>query len=263
MSDVFGSAGRLGYIAPSTCERLAKEFYGVVPDDLGLLIATLPITRIHSDHVALALEQVERAAVQLAETGADAIFSAGLPLVLDGGGEPFDAELRQRLEDATGLPCGTDLGASLEAIRGLGLDDLVLVTPFTDDVTDRIVAALRAAGVGVLASSGLGHERQREYGLLPSSAPTEVIDRLLAEHPDARGVYVPCGRFGDVHAISALEKQFGLPVVTANQVVLWWSLRWAGLHPVVDDCGQLLAGLTGAISGSLNAPALVTSEATP
>ena len=242
MSDVFGSAGRVGYVAPSTCERLAKDFYQIVPDTLGLLIATLSISRINQDHVKRALEQIETAAMQLVDTGAEAVFSAGIPLVIEGG-EAYDTELKDRLEQATGRPCATDFGTALSALRHLELENILLVTPFTDVFTEQIAGALRDSGMNVVGQAGLGYDRQSQYGLIPNSAPTTAIRRLMAEHEGVQGVYVPCGRIGDVLQISAMEEEFGVPVLTANQLMLWWSLGWAGMRPAVNGGGRLLEGL--------------------
>lgn len=236
----FGRAGRIGVIAPSTCERVAKEFYQVAPDDLGLLVATLPISQIRQDHVDAALAGVEAAAAQLAATGAEAVYAAGLPLVVVGG-EAFDAELRRRVEEVSGLPgSGTDLSVALAGLRELDLRDILLVTPFTQEYTGRIAALLADCGINVLGYAGMGHERQIEYGLLPDSAPRDAVRELLARHPEARGVYVPCGRIGNVRHVSAWEREFGVPVLTANQLFIWWALRHAGAAPVPDDCGELL-----------------------
>jgi maleate isomerase len=238
--EVFGSGGRIGYVAPSTCERVAKEFYQVAPADLALIIATLSIKRITQEEVDSALQQLEAAAMHLVVTGAEAVYAAGLPLVV-AGGHTFDDDLRRRLEDATGLACGTDLSVALAALEELGLEDILLVTPFTQQYTEEIARVLADTGVNVLGSAGMGYDRQSQYGLLPDSAPRDAIRELLADHPGARGIYVPCGRIGDVRHISAWELEFGLPVLTANQLMIWWSLRQANAVPAIDDCGELLS----------------------
>lgn len=239
----FGSAGRIGLIAPSTCERAAKEFYQVAPDDLGLLIATLPISRIAQDHVDAALARIEDAAAQLAATGAEAVYAAGLPLVV-AGGEAFDRELVGRVERASGLPgAGTDYSVAQAGIRELGLRDVLLVSPFTQDYTGEIAGVLADSGIEVPGYAGMGHDRQLQYGLLPDTAPRDAVRELLARHPGASGVYVPCGRIGNVRDVSAWEQEFGIPVLTANQLFIWWALRQAGAAPVTDDCGELLTGM--------------------
>jgi maleate isomerase len=43
--------------------------------------------------------------------------------------------------------------------------------------------------------------------------------------------------------IAALEEDLGRPVLTANQVALWYALRLAGVGAEVDDYGQVFKKL--------------------
>ncbi|TFB75014.1 hypothetical protein E3O06_06680 [Cryobacterium glaciale] len=244
MSPIFGSAGRIGYIAPSTAERVAKEFYELVPEELGLLIATLPIVRISDSDVQHALDRIEKRARQLVETGAEAVFSAGIPLALAGGGEGFDTQLRERLSAATGVPCATDFGAALAAIRSIGAQKIALVTPFTVEYTTRISTALWESEIEVVAERGFGYDTQKGYGMLSTSMIDDAVRSVAGKASNIEAVYVPCGRIGSVRGLKDLEAELGIPVITANQILIWWSLNITGLAPTSDTGGALLNGLS-------------------
>lgn len=244
MNPVFGAGGRIGYIAPSTAERVAKEFYEFVPDDLGLLIATLPIVKISDSDVEDALGRIEKRARQLVETGAEAVFSAGIPLALAGGGEKFDTQLRERLSRTTGMPCATDFGAALAALRSIGAERIALVTPFTADYTARISTALRESRIEVVAEKGLGYDTQKGYGMLSTSVIDDAIREVTGMASNIDAVYVPCGRIGSVDGLTDLEAELGIPVITANQIMIWWSLGITGLTPASGTGGALLNGLS-------------------
>ena len=235
----FGGGGRVGYVAPSTCERMAREFYAVAPPDMAMLIASLPISRLSRDHIDEALQRVRTAATQTVETGAEAVFASGLPLVIKGG-LAFDRRLRDDLEQATQKACMTDLGVALAAMESLELEAVLLVTPFVQELNDGIVPILEQAGVHVVADVAMGYDRQNQYGFLPNSAPRAAARELLARHPDADGVYMPCGRVGNVLEITEWEAEFGMPVITCNQMTIWWALQQFDRCTSVSSCGTLL-----------------------
>lgn len=239
----FGSGGLLGYIAPSTCERAVREFYAVVPPTIGMLIASLPIVEVSADQATRALEQIESAARQLASTGADLVYAGGLPLIL-AGGLAFDAQLQDRLASASGRPAVTDLGVVLRAFRALGIDRWGLVTPFSEPWTARIAEVLAEAGFTVCGHRSLGLDRQIDYGKLPYGAARPAIEAVLADHPEIEGLYLPVGRVGHVGLIPDWEEEFGRPIVTANQSMIWWTLNAFGCDVSGARLGRL-SSVTG------------------
>ncbi len=239
IEQVFGERGRVGLIAPSTCERAAKDFYQVVPDDIGLLIASLSVAKIASSDVDQALVGMDNAAKQLAETGADIIFSAGIPLVLQGGIEA-DRDLQARIESVSGLPSMTDLCAAIDAIAAVNASRIVLITPFDQVTTDRIAEVLSDTGIKVLASRGAGMMRQREYAMLKNGAFAMMAKDLVASSTGVEAVYIPCGRIGDIRLTEQIEEDCGCPVITANGLFIWWALKALAADCSIDDYGQLL-----------------------
>ena len=45
--------------------------------------------------------------------------------------------------------------------------------------------------------------------------------------------------FRTIGVIAALEEGLGKPVLTGNQVALWYALRMAGVRAQLDDYGQV------------------------
>lgn len=238
---VFGSGGRVGYICPSTCERFAREFYETAPADVALLISTLTISQINQEHVDRALAGIEQGARHLAATGADMIYAAGLPLLLRGG-LTADRQLRESLERATGLPCMTDLTSILYACRQVNVERIVLASPFTDEINEQIASIFAEVGIHVLAHRGFGLDRQIAYQRLDLKAPEGLLKELFAKHPQAEGAFVACGRFGYVPDVTALEEMFGVPVLLANQVAIWWALDTLERATISSRGGHLLTG---------------------
>jgi maleate isomerase len=88
-------------------------------------------------------------------------------------------------------------------------------------------AYLEAAGAEVVRSASAA---------LPSDqraiTPDGLHDWVAAEAPpDAGAVVIGGNGFRAVGAIEAMEATLGIPVVTANQALLWALLRVAGADP--------------------------------
>lgn len=236
---VFGQAGRVGLIAPSTCERAAKDFYQVVPDDIGLIIASLPVAKIAASDVERALVGMDNAAKQLAETGADIIFSAGIPLVLAGGIEA-DKSLQERIQSVSGLTSMTDLCAALAALEAVNASRITLCTPFDEPTTERIAEVVSDAGFEVIASKGAGLMKQRDYAMLKNGAFAEMAVELAASSAGVDAVYIPCGRIGDVRLTAQIEEACKCPVITANGLFIWWALKTLKVKSQGQNFGSLL-----------------------
>jgi maleate isomerase len=77
----------------------------------------------------------------------------------------------------------------------------------------------------------------------------------------ADAVYIGGNGFRAVGVIQALEEDLGIPVLTANQVLLWHLLRLAGTRAPVAGYGRLFdrdlpaqTGLSASAADSANPP---------
>jgi maleate cis-trans isomerase len=79
---------------------------------------------------------------------------------------------------------------------------------------------------------------QRSNGIpVLMSAPAATAGFRALEAERIALIHAPF--FRAIGVIAALEEDLRRPVLTANQVSLWWALRAAGTEVRVDDYGQL------------------------
>ena len=128
-----------------------------------------------------------------------------------------------------GIPVVSTGLALADALRALGVRRIMLVHPpwFDAGLADLGRGYLGAAGAEVLLSAAAG---------LPSDqraiTPEGLHDWVAAEAPPgAEAVVIGGNGFRAVGAVEALEATLGVPVVTANQALLWALLRAAGADP--------------------------------
>ena len=134
-------------------------------------------------------------------------------------GSGYDRELCERISELTGAPTVSTIQAVRTAIERAAARRVGVVTPYIDDLNDRIRASIEADGVEVVRIAGLGMTENYEIARVPTerivSFAVETLDGL-----DIDLVFASCTNFGAMEAIGELAGRLGRPVVTSNQAVL-------------------------------------------
>lgn len=114
--------------------------------------------------------------------------------------------------------------ALLEALEHLGASKVVVITPYVADMTLRLRDFLEEAGHSVTAQAGLG----LDGGIweVPYQATCDLVRG--ADVPEADVVFISCTNLPTYDIIAPLERELGKPVLSANQVTAWASLRRLG-----------------------------------
>ncbi|UKA61793.1 Asp/Glu/hydantoin racemase [Arthrobacter sp. FW306-04-A] len=132
------------------------------------------------------------------------------------------------MEAASGAPGISTSEALLEALDHLGASRVVAVTPYVEELTLRLGDFLEEAGHSVVSQAGLG----LEGGIweVPYRTTCELI--RAADVPDADVIFISCTNLPTYDIIAPLERELGKPVLSANQVTAWASLRRLGKSAV-------------------------------
>lgn len=149
------------------------------------------------------------------------------------------AEQVAALRAAAGVPASSTSFAFVEACRHLGVSRVAVGATYPDDVAERFVAFLAAAGIEVLALAARGIVTAAEVGTLEPAAVLEFA--AAADHPDAQAVLLPDTALHTIDLLDALDERVGKPVLTANQVSIWQGLRLAGAGGPRPGLGGLFA----------------------
>jgi len=155
------------------------------------------------------------------------------------GGRAGEAALREAMTGAGAKQAVTTSGALLRAVESLGVGSLAVVTPYPDEVGDRLVAFLGEAGVAVTGSANMGLTGR--IWEVPDQATADLVRRTAEAGGDA--VFVSCTNLPTYDVIAPLEAELGRPVLTANQVTMWAALLDAGVRgDELEADGQRLFG---------------------
>jgi len=215
---------RIGLIIPSSNRMVEQEMVRVLPASATGHIARLRMTGPHQRPLEHLLPDVVAVAATLADAKCDAIaFHCTANSTADG--DDGEARLLAALASATTAPVTTTATAIRAALDALGARRIVLITPYTHDVTEHEAAFFTGAGYEVVATDA------RDLGGSDAfcGAPAALWeDALLAARRDDVDAYVlSCANIACFDVIERAEAALGKPVVTSNQSVLWATLRAA------------------------------------
>lgn len=211
----------IGLVVPPRQGRVPGDAGRLYPRGVRFVAAGLGLRTMTPQDYARALEGLDAAVGSLREEGARAVSLMGTSLSFYRGAQAHE-ELLARLERATGgLPVTTMARGVVRALRRLGAARVAVGAAYTPDVTDTLVDFLDAHGIAVTGRASMGVTGVAEVGDVASSSVTALAQRALrgGDRPDA--VLLSCGGLDTLDTIAALERRWGLPVVSSSQAGLW------------------------------------------
>src|SRR5262249_36398416 len=135
------------------------------------------------------------------------------------------------------------LRAASDAFRALEAERIALIHGpfFTDEFDQKGVAYFQERGFDVVHVSHLMPPVEVPHPNTGAVATPAQIYEWVRRHvpPSARAVFIGGNAVRAIGVIAALEEDLRRPILTANQVSLWYALRVAGAEVRVDNYGQL------------------------
>jgi maleate isomerase len=138
-------------------------------------------------------------------------------------GNDYDAELCQRISELTGAPVVSTIGAVRAAIETSGASNIGVITPYVDELNDKIKESIEADGIDVAGIAGLGITDNFQIAEVSfDEIVTFAVDALgpLAVEGVIDLIFASCTNFGAMAAGPAITERLGVPVVTSNQAAL-------------------------------------------
>ena len=119
-----------------------------------------------------------------------------------------------------------------------------MVTPFEDEVNQRIKDFFKPEGFDIVHMKGLQIRRNVEFRKLPVPIQYKFTREVFRESPvEPDGIYIPCQGWGSIHNIQPLENDLGKPVITGLNAMIWYTMQMMGIREPVRGFGRLLESL--------------------
>lgn len=238
--DGLGWRARIGVLTHDDNTVSESELWTMAPDGVSLHAARIPFTdlRTYADPPG-----PENATDLLARLSLHSIVYAWTV------GSYFhglagEKELVARVEKhSNGVPVVMSATAATAGFRALNAERIALIhAPFFTDKFDQQGAAyFQESGFEVVHVSHLMPPIEVPHPNLGTAASqAQLYEWVRSNVPStAQAVFIGGNGFRAIGAIAALEEDLRRPVLTANQVSLWYALRLAHAQVRVDGYGQL------------------------
>jgi maleate isomerase len=223
---------RLGMLTPSsntalepiTCAMLAGTA------DITAHFSRFKVTEIALSESALRqfdASEILRAAELLAHAKVDVIAWNGTSASWLG----FDRDeyLCEQITASTGIKACTTVLAYRDLLRRLESTRIGLVTPYRQDVQDKIIDNWNSEGLHCTAERHLSLQDNFSFGEVPEVKVAALIEAVVREDCDT--AVVLCTNMRGAGAAARLEQKFGIPVLDSIAVTLWACLIATGSDP--------------------------------
>jgi maleate isomerase len=228
-----------GVLIPSTNTTVEIEYTRLLPPSLQAHYARLgkagdtPFSPSQDTDLAYQSKMLGNAkveAIALTQTSAS---------LFDGG---YDAAAKRHMSEGANAPAITSAEALGEAVQALGARRIALVSPYSEEVIGRAKRYYETRfGLEVLATEAFGATDSYAIGGLSAENATDAFARI--DRPEIEVLVVPGGNFPTMQFVDGWEQQFGKPVLTTNQAVIWAVMVAMGITEPISDLGRLLEGV--------------------
>jgi maleate isomerase len=138
-----------------------------------------------------------------------------------------DRQLCAEIERRTGIRATSAVLALLDAFRLAGITRYGLVSPYTDDIQQAIIANFARSGFECVAERHAGIRVNFDFSTIESSTIAAMLDEVAASRPQA--VVILCTNMDGASLAEDFERRTGVLLLDSIAFAAWGSLRAAGV----------------------------------
>jgi maleate isomerase len=244
---------RIGQIVPSSNTTMEIEIpamfrarEAVAPERFTFHSSRMRMKQVTPEDLASMDAESDRCAAELTDARVDVMGYACLVAIMCMG-KGYHCESERRLHGVTiregaPTPVVTSAGALVEGLKTLNARKVTLVAPYLKPLTRLVAEYIEAEGIEVVDAIALEIPDNLEVGRRDPMALVEIYKGLNLARADAV-VLSSCVQMPSLAAIPIVERECGLPVVSAAVCTAFQMLKKLGLRTRVPDAGGLLSGV--------------------
>jgi maleate isomerase len=227
---------RIGLIIPSSNRLTEPQMHSYAPDGVEVHVTRLRMTG--ASHVPLAelIPRIVESTRALDDARCDVIVFHCTASSMEAGLEG-ERQVLHAMRTATNAHVATTATATSAALRTLGANRIILISPYVAATHQHEIDFLTESGLNIVGGRCLGLPGSDEYIAV---TPEDWLN--IAKHEitaAAEAVFLSCTNIHSPQAIQPLEAAIHRPVVTSNQAVLWYALRACGQSDALPHLGRL------------------------
>ena len=230
------SRAKLGFILMSTDLAAESDFFDIAPNDVAIHITRLK-TDDHTTNETLSkhIEFMADAASRIQpDTKPDVISYSCTSGSIVIGEKKIKEEIKKGAPYAIPMTLVTGV---VDALEELKVKNLVVGTPYLDEINTKEAEFLINKGFSVLNIQGLNLTKGIEFGTVTPEYWIKFALEINEAAADA--IFLSCGGIRSTEVIDRIEQKVGKPVITSNQAQMWSCLRRAGVEDKILGFGEL------------------------
>jgi maleate isomerase len=239
---------RLGLMIPSSNTMMEPDFNGGAPAGVTVHTARMYMEETTPEGENRMLDEFTLPAARDLGTARPDVVVFGCTSAGALRGNDYDRGLCETIGELAGAPVVSTIGAVRAAIEAAGATRIGVITPYVDELNEKIKASIEDGGPEVVHIAGLGMSENFEIARVPSHEIVEFAARALGDLAGRRAidlVFASCTNFAAMSARTAISARLGVPAITSNQAVLAAALARLGVAGPEPDAAPAGAG-TGA-----------------
>lgn len=233
--------GTMGLIKPTHRPGSLEETIRLLPEGIGVIPTTVGIKEGNAKEFQAVLDIIESKVQEMAELSVDLVAPAGAPPFMVHG-YAGERDILKRWEDTYGVPVITSGVTQVEAMRALGVERIVGLTYFPDDLNQLFAQYFVDAGFTVLGMEGV----DVAFDQVQRLASQEIYARAKAaflRHRDAEMIYLLGAGWRILDIVQLLEEDLEVPVLHSVPARVWHTQRHFLIGKRTPGFGQLLSRL--------------------
>lgn len=235
-SDFYSNRGMLGFIVLATDLVMENNIIRLTPEGVGLSFSRIPCkTDVNNTFLRQQLAMLPSAAAMIQpDKPPDLVcYACTSGSILNGEQNCMDA-IKVGAPHSKSMTLVTGV---VDAMKTLGALNIVVGTPYLDEVNSVELDFLIDSGFNVLDIQGLNVSDGAEMGRIDPQFIKEFA--ISIDRPDAECIFLSCGGIRSIDVIDQIEAEIDKPVITSNQAMIWSCLRRIGVEDNISGYGQL------------------------
>ena len=243
---------RIGQIVPSSNTTMETEIPAllharekIAPERFTFHSSRMRMKKVTKEELAAMDADSDRCALELSDARVDVLGYACLVAIMSmGNGYHRVSEERlhgRTVENSAPAPVVTSAGALIEGIKALGAETISFLCPYMEPLAELVADYIQAEGIKVKQHIALCVPDNLQVGLLDPLELVNIYKRLDLSGVDAL-VLSACVQMPSLPVIDRVERQLGVPVVSAAVCTAHQMMRRLGLKASSPGAGTLLSG---------------------
>lgn len=225
----------LGLVALQVDERIEADLRQLLPQTVDLMVTRVPSGLDVTPQTLARMEGDLPRAAALLPGGVD--FDVIAYGCTSGSAQIGPARVAEQVRTEARAARVTDpVSALVAACAALGLRRLALLSPYVEDVSDRLRQVLAQQGIETPVFGSFAEAEEARVARITPASVAQAASTLMEEAP-VDALFLSCTNLNTLPAIPGLERASGLPVLSSNLVLAWHMLALAGSRaPLAFDC---------------------------